>query len=184
MGNIVPSKSRARLKDFVSWFEIPVYDVQRAASFYNTIYQMDMELNVNGDFAMAFFPADRGIGGALVAGPGCTPSATGPLIYLNAGSDLDAVLARVEGAGGRVIMARNMISETAGSFALILDSEGNRLALHEGPARAAVEAPKQAPKASAKPAEKAAAKPAPKAAKKPAGVKKTAGKKKKGKKSR
>ena len=29
-------------------------------------------------------------------------------------------------------MPRTMISETAGSFALFIDSEGNRLALHEG----------------------------------------------------
>lgn len=185
MGNIAMSKGRPRLKDFVSWFEIPVYDINRATAFYNTIYQMEMETNVNGDFAMAFFPADRGIGGALVLGPGCNPSATGPLIYLNAGPDMDSVLARVEAAGGRVIMARSMISETAGSFALFIDSEGNRLALHEGPSRAAATPParptptlKSAPKSTGKAGLSAAAKPAPKPKK---GKK---GKKKSGKKSK
>ncbi len=159
MGNIAPTKGRPRLKDFVSWFEIPAYDINRAAAFYNTIYQMEMEVNVNGDFAMAFFPADRGIGGAVVVGPGCTPSATGPLIYLNAGQDLDSVLARVEAGGGRVIMARSMISESAGAFALIIDSEGNRIALHEGPRAAATQADARP---SAKPAKAAgkSAKPA------------------------
>jgi len=132
MGSTSSIKNHQKLKDFVSWFEIPVFNIHRAASFYNSIYNMEMEVNVNNDYAMAFFPADKGVGGALVAGPGCTPNATGVLIYLNAGSDLDSVLGRVELAGGRVIMPRTMISETAGSFALFIDSEGNRLALHEG----------------------------------------------------
>lgn len=133
MGNSIPGKGRRKLKDFVSWFEIPVYDIRRATAFYNTIYQINMETNESGDFAMSFFPADRGVGGALVAGPGCTPNSTGPLIYLNAGDDMDSILSRVDGAGGRVIMNRSMISESAGSFALFIDSEGNRLALHEEP---------------------------------------------------
>jgi predicted enzyme related to lactoylglutathione lyase len=133
MGTTSSTKSRQKLKDFVSWFEIPVYDIHRATAFYNTIYHMEMEMNDDGEFSRAFFPADQGIGGALVAGPGCTPNSTGPLIYLNAGEDIDSVLGRVEPAGGRVIMPRTMISEQAGSFALFIDSEGNRLALHERP---------------------------------------------------
>ena len=94
-----------------------------------------MEITVNGDFAMAYFPADEGVGGALIAGPGCHPSDTGSLIYLNAGNDLDGILGRIDLAGGRVIMAKSHISDSAGAFALFIDSEGNRLALHEGPAR-------------------------------------------------
>ncbi|HMC96081.1 MAG TPA: hypothetical protein VKG92_00365 [Flavobacteriales bacterium] len=129
------SKLHSRLKDLISWFEIPVYDIHRAAAFYNAIYSMEMEVGYNGDFAMAYFPADKGIGGALIAGPGCIPNDTGVLIYLNAGSDLDSVLGRVELAGGRVIMPKTLISESAGNFALFIDSEGNRLALHEGPQR-------------------------------------------------
>jgi len=136
MGSTVgSSKHHARLKNYISWFEVPVYDIHRAAAFYNAIYGIEMEISVNGDFAMAYFPADDGVGGALIAGPGCYPSDTGSLIYLNAGNDLDGVLGRVELAGGRVIMPRTLINAASGSFALFLDSEGNRLALHEGPSR-------------------------------------------------
>lgn len=136
MGSTVgSSKHHARLKNYISWFEVPVYDIHRAAAFYNAIYGIEMEISVNGDFAMAYFPADDGVGGALIAGPGCYPSDTGSLIYLNAGNDLDGVLGRVELAGGRVIMPRTLINAASGSFALFLDSEGNRLALHEGPTR-------------------------------------------------
>ncbi|HRH38951.1 MAG TPA: hypothetical protein PK760_11425, partial [Flavobacteriales bacterium] len=103
----------------------------------NTICNMEMEVSGNGEFAMAYFPADKGIGGALICGPGCLPSDTGSLIYLNAGNDMDSILGRIDLAGGRVIMAKTLISDTAGSFALFIDSEGNRVALHEGPQRAA-----------------------------------------------
>lgn len=137
MGSTASIKNHQKLKDFVSWFEIPVYNIQRAAAFYNSIYNMEMEMTAGAEYAMAYFPADKGIGGALVAGPGCVPNATGVLIYLNAGNDMDSVLGRVELAGGRVIMSRTKISDTAGSFALFIDSEGNRLALHEGPHRSA-----------------------------------------------
>ncbi|MEO8591187.1 MAG: VOC family protein [Flavobacteriales bacterium] len=156
------SKLHSRLKDFVSWFEIPVYDIHRAAAFYNAIYNMEMEVGHNGDFAMAYFPADKGIGGALVAGPGCMPSDIGTLIYLNAGNDMDSILGRIDLAGGRVIMSKTRISVSAGCFALFLDSEGNRVALHEGPQRGStsaatkpavkkeVKAKKAAPKKAAK----------------------------------
>lgn len=134
MGSLA-GRHHIKLKDFVSWFEIPVFDIHRAARFYNTIYNMEMEVVLNGEFAMAYFPADKGIGGALIYGPGCLPSDTGSLIYLNAGNDMESMLARIEFAGGRVIMPKTLISESAGSFALFIDSEGNRVALHEGPPR-------------------------------------------------
>jgi predicted enzyme related to lactoylglutathione lyase len=125
-----------KFKDFVSWFEIPVYDILRATAFYNAIYNMEMEASYNGEFAMAYFPANKGIGGALIQGPGCYPSETGVLIYLNAGNDMESILGRVELAGGRVIMGKTLISESSGCFALFIDSEGNRLALHEGVSKA------------------------------------------------
>ncbi len=93
---------------------------------------MQMEVAYNGDFVMAYFPADKGIGGALIQGPGCHPNDTGVLIYLNAGGDMDSILARIEVAGGRIIMPKTLIGEQAGHFALFIDSEGNRLALHDG----------------------------------------------------
>lgn len=154
MGSLAGQR-HSKLKDFVSWFEIPVYDIRRAARFYGTLYNMEMEVSVNGEFAMAYFPADKGIGGALIYGPGCVPSDTGTQVYLNAGNDLDGMLSRVEFSGGRVIMPKTLISEEAGWFALFIDSEGNRVALHEGTSRpAAKPAAKSAPKKA--PAKKAA----------------------------
>lgn len=79
---------------------------------------------------MAFLPAKNGIGGAIVAGEGCTPNTTGPLLYLNGGKDLNQVLSKIESAGGRIIMGKTLINDAVGYFALFMDTEGNRLALH------------------------------------------------------
>jgi len=98
--------------------------------FYSQVFAMDMEITRSGDHAMSFFPAEEGgVGGALVAGPGSIPSGTGPLIYLNAGEDLLPSLAQVESAGGRVVLGKTSLGE-AGFFALFIDTEGNKLALH------------------------------------------------------
>jgi predicted enzyme related to lactoylglutathione lyase len=128
--NLLKSKGESVFKNFVTWFEIPAYNHYRSVAFYNYIYGIEITtVELNG-FAMGFFPAENGIGGAIVTGQGCVPSETGPLIYLNGGNDLDNVLAKVNEAGGRVIMSKTFLSETAGFFALFIDSEGNRLALH------------------------------------------------------
>jgi predicted enzyme related to lactoylglutathione lyase len=132
MGGVSPKKKKEEhpVKDFISWFEIPAINFQQAVAFYNNIFKMEMEKNFEGNYAMAFFPANKGIGGAIVAGPGSTPSDTGTLIYLNAGKDLTQVLKRIEPAGGRIIMSKTLINKESGYFALFIDSEGNKLALH------------------------------------------------------
>ncbi|MDZ4716175.1 MAG: VOC family protein [Cytophagales bacterium] len=118
------------LKDYINWFEIPAYNFDRAVSFFNTIYSINMETTSINSYTMAFFPAKNGIGGAVVTGEGCFPNTTGPLLYLNGGKDLNVVLSKVEAAGGRIIMEKTLINEAVGYFALFMDTEGNRLALH------------------------------------------------------
>ena len=40
------------------------------------------------------------------------------------------MLAKVESVGGRVILEKTKINDDSGFFALFIDSEGNKLALH------------------------------------------------------
>lgn len=132
MGGVKTKKKKEEkpVKNFISWFEIPAVNFQQSVDFYDHIFQIKMEKNFEGSYAMAFFPADNGIGGSIVAGPGSTPNDTGTLIYLNAGEDLNLVLERVETAGGRIIMSKTLINKDSGYFAIFIDSEGNKLALH------------------------------------------------------
>ena len=126
----VKKEKPLNLKHYINWFELPAYNFERAVSFYNQIYNIAMEVTELNGYSMAFFPAKGGIGGAVVTGEGCTPNTTGPLLYLNGGKDLSVVLNRIEEAGGIVIMNKTLINDAVGHFALFMDTEGNRLALH------------------------------------------------------
>ena len=115
----------------INWFEIPATNFERAKSFYSAIFATEMHTDTIMGNQMAFFTStDGGVGGAVCAGEGYTPSADGTRPYLNAGQDLSGILERVEGAGGRVVLPKTRISEEIGFMAIFLDSEGNQIALH------------------------------------------------------
>lgn len=121
---------KIEIDNYINWFEIPALNIDRAVEFYNNIFQIEMKMASMNGYSMAYFPTKTGTGGAIISGEGSVPSQKGPLIYLNGGEDLQNVLSRVESAGGRVLMPKQLIDEEAGCFALFIDSEGNKLALH------------------------------------------------------
>ena len=123
-------KSKKKTSDeLLSWFEIPVLNLDRAISFYSAIFNVSFESMTTPAHSMAFFPKESGVGGALIFGDGCVPSQSGALLYLNVGSDLDQKLAEVDKIGGQVIMGSTLLGDEVGHYSLILDSEGNRIAL-------------------------------------------------------
>ena len=115
----------------LNWFEIPVNDFVRAKMFYEAIYGSEIQEIPFPDGLYGMFPCDMGsgVGGGIVKGDGYEPSATGTIVYLNGGEDLDIPLARVEAAGGKIIFPKTSIGEN-GFMAHIMDTEGNRIALH------------------------------------------------------
>ena len=73
------------------------------------------------------------VGGAIVHHPEFyTPQQNGTLVYLNCEPDLTIVLQRVETAGGKILQEKKLVAadQQLGYWALILDVEGNRIALH------------------------------------------------------
>ncbi len=121
--------------NMVGWFEIPVENMERAIGFYEEVFDLKMSRQKMGPLDMAWFPwNEEGTGspGTLVHFPAAyKPSSDGVLIYLTAHSgDLANELSRVEKAGGKVLQGKTQISDEYGNMALILDSEGNRVALH------------------------------------------------------
>lgn len=116
----------------LNWFEIPAINFERAKSFYETVLGITIGEMPNPDFKYGMFPADYAngeVGGGLVEGEGFEPSDKGSVIYLNAQPDLAVSLSRVEAAGGKVVMPKTSIGEN-GFMAHIIDTEGNRVALH------------------------------------------------------
>jgi uncharacterized protein len=121
-----------RMEHIITWFEIPVSDFERAVHFYEEVFQIKMEPANMGAYKMAFFP-DKGAGtvsGALCYGDGYIPSGNGNLLYLNANPDMEALLNRVNAAGGRVLALKTLISKEQGYFGLFLDTENNKIAVH------------------------------------------------------
>jgi len=130
MENTMSKHAKKAPTQMISWFEIPALDLQRSVSFFNHLYNVQLEIVESNDYAMAPLPFETGVGGAIVMGQGSIPSETGVLIYLNATDDMYVMLRRVEEGGGRVITEKTLINEDAGYFSLFIDSEGNKLALH------------------------------------------------------
>ena len=119
----------------ISWFEIGTTDLDRATKFYETIFNVKLAPLDMPNIKMRMFPLDdmmTGVGGALVDSGGFhKPSATdGPLIYLNGNPDVQHVLDKVEAAGGKIMVPKTEISPEYGYMAVIMDTEGNRIALH------------------------------------------------------
>jgi uncharacterized protein len=116
----------------LNWFEIPARDLNRAQAFYETLLATLLRRESIAGSQLAVFASDeQGVGGCLMAGDTTpAPSTSGTLVYLNAKPSLDAVLGRVEAAGGRITTPKVQLPGDMGCFAHIIDSEGNRVGLH------------------------------------------------------
>jgi predicted enzyme related to lactoylglutathione lyase len=125
------------MKNAISWFEIPATDLARAQKFYETIFEVKLNPLDLPNIKMRMFPLEdrMGVGGAVVDSGGFhKPSTTdGPLIYLNGNPDVQNVLSKVEGAGGKIMVPKTEISPEYGYMAVFIDTEGNRIGLHSIP---------------------------------------------------
>lgn len=118
----------------INWFEIPVTDLDRAIGFYATVTGRPLQrvdFGVPGQNEAVFETADRSERtGSLVQRGNAQPAQTGTVVYLNVESGLDDCLDRVRAAGGSVVLGKTELPPGMGSFAQILDTEGNRVGLH------------------------------------------------------
>lgn len=116
----------------ISWFEIPVTDLQRATTFYEAT--LGTTLRVHDD--MRVFPYQLGYpSGCLMKSAQCLPSRPGTLVYFDV-ADKDGVAAALDralAAGGKTVVPKTDIGEH-GFIAIVEDTEGNSIGLHEGPA--------------------------------------------------
>ena len=124
-----------QLGNALNWFEIPVNDFERAKKFYETIFDYQMPENMMGKVRMGFFLYDfqnGKVGGAICKSEIHKPSQQGSIIYLNCQPDLHIALDKVEKAGGSIVQPKTKISaeQELGNIAFIIDTEGNKVALH------------------------------------------------------
>lgn len=114
----------------IVWFDIPAHDVDRAISFYSAVLSKKIEKQESPGFSMGFFPHDDNtVGGCIYSGEDAPVGAAGPLLYFDASGRLEEAVALAEANGGKIVQPIHQIGPH-GFRAIVLDSEGNRIALH------------------------------------------------------
>lgn len=124
-----------------SYVAIPSIDFERAFKFYHAITDGLIEKNTNAPFPMAYFiDKDYNYVGHLFQLPqmkladgtvvDLKPSSDGAIIYMEMAKDLNETLEKITKAGGKILMPKTLIGPGKGYWALFLDTEGNKLALH------------------------------------------------------
>ena len=121
--------------DTLCWTDIPVTNLDRAIKFYSAVLGSDVRKLSDGKAEYGLLPHREGnASGCLCVrsdsgGVDNRPSANGPLIYLLVEGRLDEAVEAARENGGKILRARQQIGEH-GFRAVIIDSEGNRIALH------------------------------------------------------
>lgn len=111
------------------WFDIPVADLERAAAFYRAVLGVGVSVDSFQGTAFGIIDHQEGNGGCLVVDPRAITADGGILVYLNADGRIHEAVAQAVRLGGSVMQPVHAIGPH-GCRAIIVDSEGNRLALH------------------------------------------------------
>ncbi|MDJ0815769.1 MAG: VOC family protein [Desulfobacterales bacterium] len=115
----------------VVWFEIYVQDMERAKTFYESVFQIKLEKVNNPELELWSFPMSMdlaGASGALVKMEGVSSGGNSTLVYFSC-EDCSIEEARVAERGGSVQRGKTSIGEY-GFISLVFDTEGNMFGLH------------------------------------------------------
>ena len=121
--------------DMLCWADIPVTNLDRAIKFYSAVLGGDVRKLSDGKAEYGLLPHDQGNSSACLClrsdsgGLDNRPSANGPLIYLLVEGRLGEAVEAARKNGAKILRERQQIGEH-GYRAVIIDSEGNRIALH------------------------------------------------------
>lgn len=111
----------------VVWFDLPATDLERAMQFYAAVLSTEVIEQFPG---VAVIAADDGaVTGCLYKSEDVKPSDQGALLYFNVDDRLVDAVATAERLGGRIDEPPHAIGDF-GFRAVVIDSEGNRIALH------------------------------------------------------
>lgn len=117
-------------KNTFCWIDIPVVDLDRAIHFYSHILGENVQKIEEHGFVFGLLPhTENNVSGCLSVMPDRKPSQDGALVYLNVEGHLDNAVLAAQKNGGKVLKAQEQIGPY-GHRAVILDTEGNALALY------------------------------------------------------
>lgn len=113
----------------VVWIDIPVVDLDRSIRFYAAMLGVNVSKQEMPDCSFGVFFHEQGNGGCLVVQKEMVSSDRGILVYMNVDGRIRDAVSKVREMGGTIIKDVHGIGPH-GFRATVLDSEGNRLALH------------------------------------------------------
>ncbi len=125
--------------DTLCWTDIPVTNLDRAIKFYSAVLGSEVSKMSEGGFEYALLPhEEQNASGCLCVGGDSVgdknqPSQNGPLIYLSVEGRLNDAVEAARTNGGKVLQGKQQIGPH-GFRAIVVDSEGNRIALHSSAA--------------------------------------------------
>lgn len=117
----------------IGWFDLYVDDMDRAATFYESVLQQALEVigDPTGETVMRGFPANMaayGASGALVKSAHGHPGIGGTMVYF-AVEDCAVEESRVASAAGTIVRPKFSIG-AFGWVSLCMDTEGNMFGLN------------------------------------------------------
>jgi len=117
----------------IGWFDIYVEDMDRAVTFYESVFEQKLEKIVDptGETQMMSFPENMkayGASGALVKTKHSRPGVGGTMVYFSV-EDCSVQESRIIGAKGKIVRPKFSIGEF-GWVTLCVDTEGNMFGLN------------------------------------------------------
>ena len=118
------------VKHTIAWVDIPVIYLDRALAFYSEISGELVQKTDEHGFAFGLLPhQEDNVSGCLCVIPGRKPSRDGVLVYLNVEGRLAAAVEAARALGQEILMEKEQVGPY-GHRAVILDTEGNAIALY------------------------------------------------------
>ena len=118
-------------QDRISWFEIPVTDLEKSAALYGKTLGIELKREVLFGVPHAILMAEaEAVTGTLISDPRRAPRrGVGTVVYLHTADGVAPALARAVQAGAVVVQPTTDIAPF-GEIALFEDLDGNVVGLH------------------------------------------------------
>jgi predicted enzyme related to lactoylglutathione lyase len=111
------------------WFDIPASDMARAGRFYAAVLGITVDKIEAPGFSFYLLEHGEGNGGCVIDDKSAISADKGILVYMNANGRIRDAVRQTEAFGGSVVEPIHPIGPH-GFRAIVIDSEGNRIALH------------------------------------------------------
>lgn len=116
-------------KNSIGWFEIKVTDFEKAKNFYSQIFEWEFKLSqISKTVYWNIYTGENKIGGGFTKRELSEQKGQCIIIYIEV-EDINGTLEKIKSLGGKIILEKTLISETAGYNAIFKDLDDNSIGL-------------------------------------------------------